>query len=126
LQDIINPSALPEKPKKVPFWQKKALKLNWFASGTLRCLSRKTSRDDVKTFVHDTIATRQKTNFRPDTGPVRRGNMKVEEVLKLLEKHEAECNERYQKIDKQLDKLDMRLWGIALLIIATAIAGKLL
>ena len=68
----------------------------------------------------------QKTNLRPDIGRVRRGNMKVEEVLKLLEKHEAECNERYQKIDKQLDKLDMRLWGIALLIIATAIAGKLL
>lgn len=126
MQDIINPSALPEKPKKVPFWRKKALKLNWFGLGTLICLSRKTSREDVKTFVHDTIVTRQKTNFRPDTGPVRRGNMKVEEVLKLLEKHEAECNERYQKIDRQLDKLDMRLWGIALLIIATAIAGKLL
>ena len=52
--------------------------------------------------------------------------MDTNDILKLLEKHEAECNERYKKIDKQLDKLDMRLWGIALLIIATAIAGKLL
>ena len=120
------PKRTPGKAKKSAVLAKKALKLNWFGSGTLRCLSRKTSREDVKTFVHDTIVTRQKTNFRPDTGPVRRGDMKVEEVLKLLEKHEAECNERYQKIDKQLDKLDMRLWGIALLIIATAIAGKLL
>jgi len=68
----------------------------------------------------------QKTNLRPDTGRVRLGDMKVEEVLKLLEKHEAECTERYQKIDKQLDKLDMRLWGIALLIIATALAGRFL
>ena len=50
----------------------------------------------------------------------------TDDLLKLLEKHEAECNERYKKIDKQLDKLDMRLWGIAVLIIATAIAGKIL
>ena len=74
----------------------------------------------------DIVVQQQKINLRPDIGLARRGNMKVEEVLKRLEKHEAECNERYQKIDKQLDKLDMRLWGIALLIIATAIAGKLL
>jgi len=50
----------------------------------------------------------------------------TEDLLKLLEKHESECNERYKKIDKQLDKLDMRLWGIAVLIIATAVAGRLL
>ena len=52
--------------------------------------------------------------------------MDTNDLLKLLEKHEAECNERYKKIDKQLDKLDVRLWGIALLIIATAIAGELM
>ena len=52
--------------------------------------------------------------------------MNTDYLLKLLEKHESECNERYKKIDKQLDKLDMRLWGIAVLIIATAIAGKIL
>jgi len=49
--------------------------------------------------------------------------MKVEDVLKLLEKHEEECNRRYAKIDKQLDRLDVRLWGIAILIVATALAG---
>lgn len=52
--------------------------------------------------------------------------MKVEDVLKLLEKHEEECNRRYEKIDKQLDKLDIRLWGIVVLIIATSIAGEFL
>ena len=126
MPDLTNLNELPENQKKVPFWLKKALKLNWFVLGTPRCLLKKLNRADEKTFVRDITATQQKTSLRPDTGLVRRGDMKVEEVLKLLEKHEAECNERYQKIDKQLDKLDMRLWGIALLIIATAIAGKLL
>ena len=50
--------------------------------------------------------------------------MKADDVLKLLEKHEEECNRRYDYIQKQLDKLDMRLWGIAALIIATAIANR--
>ena len=50
--------------------------------------------------------------------------MKVEEVLKLLEKHEEECNRRYAKIDSQLDKLDIRLWGIAALIVASAVAER--
>ena len=51
--------------------------------------------------------------------------MKVEEVLKLLEKHEDECNRRYAKIEKQLETLDMRLWGIAILIIGAAIVQKI-
>ena len=28
--------------------------------------------------------------------------MKADEVLKLLEKHESECNRRYEKIEKSL------------------------
>tara|TARA_R100001460_G_scaffold60094_1_gene100119 strand:- start:490 stop:648 length:159 start_codon:yes stop_codon:yes gene_type:complete len=52
--------------------------------------------------------------------------MKAEDVLKLLEKHEAECNRRYSDIQSQLDKLDRRLWGIAGLIVAAAIAQKVL
>ena len=68
-----------------------------------------------------TLAQRQ----RPDTGHVRRGNMKVEEVLKLLEKHEEECNRRYADIQKQLDRLDVRLWGIAILIVAAAVAQRM-
>ena len=50
--------------------------------------------------------------------------MKAEDVLKLLEKHEEECNRRYADIQSQLDKLDRRLWGIAGLIVAAAIAQK--
>jgi len=37
--------------------------------------------------------------------------MKADDVLKLLEKHEADCSARYAQIQKQLDKLDMRDCG---------------
>jgi len=70
--------------------------------------------------------TRQKTNSAPDTGPVKRGEdwMKVEEVLAKLEKHEAECNLRYQRIEERLEDhkgslkaLDLKLWALAVLIL---------
>tara|TARA_A100001391_G_scaffold203568_1_gene196322 strand:+ start:437 stop:595 length:159 start_codon:yes stop_codon:yes gene_type:complete len=51
--------------------------------------------------------------------------MKTEDVLKLLEKHEEECNRRYAKIEKCLDKLDLRMWGIAVLIIGIAVSERL-
>ena len=38
--------------------------------------------------------------------------MRANDVLKLLEKHESECNRRYEKIEKSLDKLDVKVWGI--------------
>ena len=50
-------------------------------------------------------------------GRVRLGKMKTTDILKLLEKHEEECNRRYAKIEKTLDKLDMRMWGLAVLIV---------
>ena len=50
--------------------------------------------------------------------------MKVAEVLERLEKHEEECVKRYTDIQKQLDKFDTLLWGIAVLIVATAVANK--
>ena len=50
--------------------------------------------------------------------------MKADDVLKLLEKHEEECNRRYAEIQKQLDKLDMRLWGIGGFIGAAAVVQK--
>tara|TARA_Y100000114_G_scaffold152087_1_gene169858 strand:+ start:940 stop:1098 length:159 start_codon:yes stop_codon:yes gene_type:complete len=51
--------------------------------------------------------------------------MKADDVLKLLEKHEDECNRRYAEIQKQLDKLDVRLWGIAALIIGAAVIQEI-
>lgn len=70
--------------------------------------------------------TLQKINFQLDIGLARRGRMKAEEVLKLLEKHEEECNRRYADIQLTLNKLDTRLWGLAVLIIAAAAVPRLL
>ena len=66
-------------------------------------------------------------------------DMKVEEVLSRLEKHEAECNLRYKRIEERLDdqkdlisensdaltKLDLKIWGLAILIIVSPFAAKL-
>jgi len=122
--DITNLKGLPVKPKKALYWLKKAIKSNLFALVIVLCPSKKINPLGEKVFGRDTIATPQKTNFPQGTGHVRRGNMNVEDVLKLLDKHEEECNRRYADIQRQLDKLDMRLWGIAALIIATAVAQR--
>jgi hypothetical protein len=57
--------------------------------------------------------------------------VKPEEVLAKLEQHEAECNLRYQRIEEKLGEqseslklLDTKIWGIAALIIATAVAER--
>jgi|TARA_R100001224_G_C3886799_1_gene103522 hypothetical protein len=59
-------------------------------------------------------------------------DMEAKDVAKLLEKHEAEAkirlqenNRRFCQLEKKIDKLDMRLWGIALLILGVAFAGKI-
>ena len=45
--------------------------------------------------------------------------MKADEVLKLLEKHESECADRYKRIEQQLDRFDTKLWVLGVLIIAS-------
>ena len=50
--------------------------------------------------------------------------MTSKELLKLLEKHESECNRRYEKIEKSLDKLDVKVWGLAVLIVVTPFLHK--
>jgi len=66
-------------------------------------------------------------------------DMRVEEVLSRLEKHEAECNLRYKRIEERLDdqkdmvsknsealtRLDIKIWGLAILIIISPFAAKL-
>ena len=52
--------------------------------------------------------------------------MNSDDVLKLLEKHEKDCLERYAKVEKVLDKLDMRLWGIVVLIVIASGLEQLL
>lgn len=100
-----------------------------------RCLSKKTNRDVEKALERVILVTPRKTNLVPDTGLAKRGNerMKIVDVLARLEKHEAECNLRYQRIEEKLtdnkDALkafDIKLWGLAVLILIAPFVGKLM
>ena len=135
MQDITNQSELPEKQRKAPFLLKKELRLSWFDLAIQKWLSKRISRDVEKTLERVIRATPQKTNLVQDTGPVKHGEktMKLEEVLARLEKHEAECNLRYQRIEERLDdqkdalkNLDLKIWGLAILIIVAPLVHKFL
>jgi hypothetical protein len=135
LQAITNLNGLPAKLRKALFSLKKAAKLNSLDSVIQKCLSKRINRDVVKISGRVTTVTQQKTSSVPDTGLVKLGEdkMKVEEVLAKLEKHEAECNLRYQRIDEKLDEhktslknLDMKLWGLAILILIAPFVQKFL
>jgi hypothetical protein len=52
--------------------------------------------------------------------------MNSNDVLKLLEKHEKDCLERYAKVEKALERLDLRLWGIVVLIVIASGLEQLL
>ena len=43
--------------------------------------------------------------------------MKTADLLKRIEKHEKSCEKRYEQLQKQLDRLDLKIWGLAVLII---------
>ena len=134
MQDITNPSELPENQRKAPFLLKKELKLSWFDLAIQKWLSKRISRDVEKTLERVIRATPQKTNSAQDTGLAKHGEeMKLEEVLARLEKHEAECNLRYQRIEERLDdqkdalkSLDLKIWGLAILIIVAPLVHKFL
>ena len=58
--------------------------------------------------------------------------LSVTEVMAELVKHEAECDLRYKRIEERLDDqkehlkgLDLRMWGIAVLIIGIAITDRM-
>jgi len=51
--------------------------------------------------------------------------MKADEVLKLLEKHEAQCDKRYAEIQDKLKSLDGRVWGLYGVIIGVAVLEKI-
>lgn len=80
--------------------------------------------------------TPPKTSSQPVIGHAKLGEevtMKVEEVLAKLEKHEAECNLRYKRIEERLEDqketlkgLDYKIWGLAILIIVAPLVHKFL
>ena len=58
--------------------------------------------------------------------------LSVTEVMAELVKHEAECDLRYKRIEERLDDqkdqlkgLDIRMWGLAVLIVGVAIAQRM-
>ena len=89
------------------------------------CQLKKTYLLEEKVLGQDIVAIQLKINSVLDIGRAKRGKMTVKEMLALLEKHEEECNRRYAKIEKGLEKLDMRMWGIAALIVGAAILEKI-
>ena len=52
--------------------------------------------------------------------------MDSDDVLKMLEKHEQDCHVRYAKVEKALDRLDIKLWGIVVIIIIASGLEQLL
>ena len=135
-----NPKEPPVKERKAPFWQKKAVKLNWSGLAIPKCPLKKISQRIERVFEPVINVTRQKINFQPDIGLVKRGDgdgdgeveMKVVEVLSQLEKHEAECNLRYKRIEERMEDhksalktLDVKLWALAILILIAPLVQKL-
>jgi len=65
--------------------------------------------------------------------------MENQQLIAKLEKHEAECNLRYARIEERLEdqkefisknsdslsKLDIKIWGLAILIIVSPFAAKI-
>ena len=135
MPDLTNQKGPWAKQKKVLSLQKKGPKLSWYASGTPKWLSKKINLKTEKVSAPDTLVTPQKTSLAPDTGLAKRGKeeMKILEVLGKLEKHEAECNLRYQRIEEKLSEnksalkaFDLKLWGLAVLILIAPFVGKLM
>jgi len=59
--------------------------------------------------------------------------MRITTLLAKLEKHEAECTLRYQRIDERLGEqklslksLDAKIWGLAVLIVIVPLVHKFL
>jgi hypothetical protein len=58
--------------------------------------------------------------------------LNITQVMNELAMHEAECNFRYKRIEERLDDqkdqlkgLDIRMWGLAVLIVGVAIAQRM-
>jgi len=133
LQDITSQKELPVNQRKAQSSPKRGLTLSWFVSAIQTWKLKRINRDVEKTLERVIRAKQQKTNSVPATGHAKLGEetMKIEEVIGRLEKHEAECNLRYQRIEekleeqkKSLEKLDYKIWGLAILILLTPIIHK--
>jgi len=79
------------------------------------------------------VPKRKKSAPRKAAAPRATKTIGLAGVLSKLEKHEAECVLRYQRIDEKLDDtssrlkaLDIKIWGLAVLIIVAPLVHKFL
>jgi len=134
LQGTTSQKGLPVNQRKVLSSLRKALTLSSFASAIQTWKLKRINRDVERILERVTPVTQPKTNLAPVTGLVKLGEneMKVEDMLTKLEKHEVECNLRYARIDEKLEEhktalknLDLKLWGLAVLVILAPLVHKL-
>ena len=52
--------------------------------------------------------------------------MRNKDLQIALEKHEGECSKRFADVEKKIDRLDSKLWGLAILIIIASGLEQLL
>jgi hypothetical protein len=52
--------------------------------------------------------------------------MRNKELQTALEKHEQECLKRFVDVEHKIDRLDTKLWGLAILIIIASGLEQLL
>jgi hypothetical protein len=76
------------------------------------------------------MATRAK-KIKEVTVSMEDKELQAKDVLLLLESHEKECSARYERIEEKLtdqkaflEKLDLRMWGLAVLIVGVAVAER--
>ena len=133
MTDTTNQKGLQTKQRKVRSWPKKDPKSSSSVSETQTWPSKKSNRPVAKASERGTRVVRRVTSSAQDIGLARRGevSMRVEDVLSRLEKHEAECNLRYSRIEEKLSEqnktlagMDIRIWGIAILILITPLVHK--
>ena len=52
--------------------------------------------------------------------------MTTKDLISALEKHELECSQRFADVERKIDRLDSKLWGLAVLIIIASGLEQLL
>ena len=134
--DTISLSAPLESLRSLLYSPKREAKSNLSDLAIQIWKSKRTSRAAGVTFERDITVPQPKTSSVRATGAAKRGSKKeldssrltMKDLLGRLEKHEAECSLRYQRIeeklaenseafdkmDKKIDKFDNRLWAIVL------------
>jgi hypothetical protein len=136
LLDTISLSAPLESLRSLLYSPKREAKSNLSDLAIQIWKSKRTSRAAGVTFERDITVPQPKTSSVRATGAAKRGSKKeldssrltMKDLLGRLEKHEAECSLRYQRIeeklaesreamdamDKKIDRFDGRLWAIIL------------